>query len=76
MITTTTIDEEILSRMTHDQHLWLYNYLDSVEDDENLLSLDLYQVEGSKVVKLNVCYDGDSYQYIIDLDGIALKKWS
>ena len=74
MINTTTIDERMLSRTTTGQQEWLYNYLSSVEDDEGLLSLDLYSIEDSKAIRLEVNYDCSYYQYIIDLDGVALKK--
>ena len=76
---TDTIDVSMLSRLTKDQLGWIYNYMNSIEEEEDG-ALDLYSIPGTNAVQLNVIYCddecADKFKYIIDIDGIALRKES
>ena len=75
---TDTIDVAMLSCLNTAQLEWLYNYTSTLDTED--VSLDLYSVPNSKAIQLTVSYGDDEcagrFRYIIDLDGIALRKES
>ena len=69
---TDTINFSMLSRLNTAQLEWLYNYISTLGTDD--VTLDLYDMPHSKAIQLNVIYSDGSFSYVIDLDGIALRK--
>ena len=68
------IDTSILSRITPDQLKWVNNYIQSVEYNEDIEHIKLMSIAGSKAIELRAIYTSHAYSYIIDLDGITLRK--
>ena len=62
-----------LVNITEHQLYWVNRYVSTIEYDEELVSLKLVGIAGSKAIKFHVQYSASSYTYCIDLDGVALK---
>ena len=75
MFTTKTISSKMLSRMNREQLSWLFNYMNSIEAEDKVKTLDISPIPNSKAIEVNICYTmGQEYRYIVHLDGIALAK--
>jgi hypothetical protein len=68
------INTDMLSRINPDQLKWVNNYIQSVEYNEDIEHIKIFSIAGSKAIELKAIYTSHVYSYIIDLDGITLRK--